>query len=99
MTEGIFYARNPLFDISFPIEPMDKDNILAHALAQRIRFENEMICFTLGGSLIPPKSQFEGGDTPGTADFVRQAVSLLGSPRVLWKDGIKVGMEWSFNRD
>ena len=60
---------------------MEKTESWHMRLRIRDRFANEMNCFTLGGSLIPPKSKFGGIVTPARGDFVRQAVSILGSPR------------------
>ena len=65
---------------------MEKTKSWYMRLRMSDRFANEMNCFTLGGStlggsLIPPKSKFGGIATPARGDFVRQAVSILGSPR------------------
>jgi|GEM_PF-2471470 len=60
---------------------MEKTKSWYMRLRMSDRFANEMNCFTLGGSLIPPKSKFGGIATPERGDFVRQAVSILGSPR------------------
>lgn len=61
---------------------MEKTKSWYMRLRMSDRFANEMNCFTLGGSLIPPKSKFGGIATPARGDFVRQAVSILGSLRV-----------------
>ena len=60
---------------------MEKTESWHMRLRIRDRFANEMNCFTLGGSLIPPKIKIWGYCHPGEGDFVRQAVSILGSPR------------------
>lgn len=52
------------------------------ACAEQTDIEKSCKCFTLGGSLIPPLL-VRGIDTPHEeGDYVRQAVSVLGSPRV-----------------
>ena len=52
------------------------------ACAEQTDIEKSCKCFTLGGSLIPPPLR-EGYRHPHEeGDYVRQAVSILGSPRV-----------------
>jgi len=43
---------------------MEKTKSWYMRLRMSDRFANEMNCFTLGGSLIPPKSKFGGIATP-----------------------------------
>ena len=53
------------------------------ACAEQTDIEKCFKLFTLGGSLIPPSPREGGIDTPHEeGDYVRQAVSILGSPRV-----------------
>lgn len=53
------------------------------ACAEQTDIEKSFKLFTLGGSLIPPHPREGGIDTPHEeGDYVRQAVSILGSPRV-----------------
>ena len=61
---------------------MTKKHIVC-ACAEQTDIEKSLKLFTLGGSLIPPSPREGGIDTPHEErDYVRQAVSILGSPRV-----------------
>jgi len=53
------------------------------ACAEQTDIEKSLKLFTLGGTLLPPSSAGGGIDPPHEeGDYVRQAVSILGSPRV-----------------
>lgn len=83
MVQNFFPSENSILTFHFYKLVYEKIKKNFHALAHKVFFVKEIKCFTLGGSLIPPKLKFEGLNTPNKqGDFVRQAVLMLGSPRV-----------------